>query len=244
MTNDLTYLITDKYNGDASKITQEDKDRLASGEPLAYIIGWVPFLGLKIFLESKPLIPRTETEYWCEKALKEISQTTTRTVRVLDMCAGSGAIGLAVLSHCPQAVVTFIEIDARHCDQIKANALANGIDSGRFEIVQSDVFTNAPDHCYDYILSNPPYIPQDRVLDESVKNFEPSLALFSGADGLAIIRRIFYSIKKYLCNGGQVWIECDSAHAQEVEAMARAQSARATLFPDQYGKARYCVAYY
>jgi methylase of polypeptide subunit release factors len=60
---DLEYLVRDKYHGDASLITKEDTDRLASGEPLAYVIGWIPFLGLQIDLQSKPLIPRPETEW-------------------------------------------------------------------------------------------------------------------------------------------------------------------------------------
>src|SRR5262245_12793069 len=91
-------LIRDKYGGDETRITKEDEERLASGEPLAYIIGHIPFLGLSISLRTKPLIPRSETEWWTEKLVGEIRE---KSCAVLDLCAGSGAIGLAILKHCP-----------------------------------------------------------------------------------------------------------------------------------------------
>jgi methylase of polypeptide subunit release factors len=66
MATDLDLLVRDKYDGDASRVTQEDRDRLDTGEPLAYVIGWAPFLNLRIDLSSRPLIPRPETEWWTE----------------------------------------------------------------------------------------------------------------------------------------------------------------------------------
>ena len=75
MPNDRELLIRDKYEGDANADMNEDLARLAAGEPLAYVIGWIPFLGLRIYLDSKPLIPRPETEWWTEVLIKHLQST-------------------------------------------------------------------------------------------------------------------------------------------------------------------------
>ena len=113
---DAIFLLNEKYAGVRTPEYEKDLARLAGGEPVDYVIGWKPFLDCKIFLDSHPLIPRAETEYWVEQAITEIqeSKKAGAGTRHLDLFAGSGAIGIAVLKHLPQVGVDFGEIDAAH----------------------------------------------------------------------------------------------------------------------------------
>src|SRR5690606_26669366 len=94
------WLLEEKYAGAESEAFRADLKRLTGGEPLGYVIGHVPFLDCRIHLDSHPLIPRPETEYWVEKAMVAIKEVAggpeARPLHVLDLCAGSGCIGVAV----------------------------------------------------------------------------------------------------------------------------------------------------
>lgn len=139
------WLLHEKYQGVESEAFDADCARLAAGEPLGYLIGHVPFLDCTIYLDSHPLIPRVETEFWVEKAIHTI-QAIKQKVRgltpyfqILDLCAGSGAIGVAVAKAVPEARVTFAELDPTHLPTIQKNILANVPDSHTI-VVESDLF--------------------------------------------------------------------------------------------------------
>ncbi len=251
---------------------EADKERLASGEPLAYVIGYQPFLGLKIYLDSKPLIPRPETEWWTEQLLdalqgaqaqshEELSETDesraskfvatkyaspkgavpVRPLTFLDLCAGSGAIGCAALKALPNAHVYFGEIDPAHESTILKNIRENNLDASRAHVCIGDLFSPFGDTQFNIIAANPPYIPSDRTLDASVADYEPSLALFSGSDGLDHIRRIAKVLPRYLAPGGIAWIECSSLHSEEAQSLFEHQSLHAEIRTDQYGAPRIIV---
>src|SRR5690606_17142556 len=114
--------------------------RLEAGEPLGYVIGHVPFLGCNIFLDSHPLIPRPETEFWLNTAIKEIisSSLTRRNIKVLDLCSGSGAIGVAVAKHILDAKVDFAEVDPLHQKTIERNVTENNINPDRTRVIVGD----------------------------------------------------------------------------------------------------------
>ena len=154
------WLLRDKYKGVKSSAFLADCRRLKAGVPLGYVIGYVPFLNTKIYLDSKPLIPRPETEYWTEQAIKSIRAKTDTPPRVLDLCAGPGCIGVAVLKAVPTARVDFVEIDKCHLKTISRNIEANGRSLGSNRIIHSDLFT-AVNNQYDFILSNPPYLKSE-----------------------------------------------------------------------------------
>ncbi len=215
--------------------TKADEARLAAGEPLAYVIGHIPFLGLSIELASKPLIPRPETEWWAEELCTHIGE---RPLRVLDLCAGSGAIGLSVLKHCPNARVSFGEISPLHCRQIQENIERNNLDASRSEVRVSDLFESFQGEMFDSIATNPPYIPSSRELPESVMRFEPKEALFGGEDGLSLIRAIASEAPEYL-KGGELWMECDIENINEAHKLIGGE-----IRTDQYGRPRLLVAYY
>ena len=243
---DLELLARDKYAGDPSQITDEDRARLAAGEPLAYVIGWIPFLGLRIRLDSRPLIPRPETEWWAEELVRHLEDHFGDSpVRLLDLCAGSGAIGLSVLAKLPQAQVSFGELAPEHAEQIRANLLENGIDPVRADVRAGDLFEPFRGESFDVIVANPPYVPEGRALEPGVVSFEPSEALFAGPDGLVLIRRIADEALAHLTRPGELWIECDIANAEEAEQLFLRQGVEYTeLRTDLYGRPRLVVAHY
>lgn len=243
---DLASLVRDKYEGQRSADIADDVRRLASGEPLAYVIGWMPFLGLKLRLDSHPLIPRPETEWWTELLIAHIKETrANQPLRILDLCAGSGAIGLAILARTTTTHVSFAELSALHAGLIALNREENNLDSARVDIRSGDLFAPFEGQTFDIIATNPPYIPSDRSLDDSVSGFEPPEALYAGEDGLDVIRRIAAEVHTYLKPGGEVWIECDISNIEEAARLLEAGGAtRSTIHTDLYGRPRVVVGYF
>ncbi len=262
-THEERQLLEEKYAHIPCAAFEADRKRLAAGEPVAYVIGTQPFLGLSIHLNSRPLIPRPETEGWVEDVLYDRfmvsvgqgaptrmritsapSETSSRPPRVLDLCAGSGAIGCAILKYVPDAEVWFAEIDPAHETTIQKNIRENGLDASRAHIVIGDLFESL-DERFDVILTNPPYIPEGRTLPESVTAYEPSTALFAGTDGLGIIARIAASAAEHLRPSGELWLECDSVHAEEVgRLVALGGASHVDIRNDLYGRPRVVVGYY
>lgn len=244
---DEKWLREEKYGGEESEAYHADVLRLRAGEPLAYVIGHIPFLGLSIRLDSKPLIPRPETEWWTERLIahikEQVTQQSRETVRVLDLCAGSGAVGLAILAQVPEAHVTFAELDAAHAATIRSNIEANGLDASRTSIVTGDLFAPLSELRFDVIATNPPYISDTRALDASVTDYEPHVALYGGEDGLALIRRIAHEAPAHLSPGGELWVEVDSEHAESAQSLVAGSLANVELIPDQYGRPRLVVGY-
>lgn len=240
-------LIRDKYDGNAEVDLSKDLARLASGEPLAYVIGWIPFLGLHISLASRPLIPRPETESWTEDLHARLTEKfEDKPFTFLDLCAGSGAIGLSVLARFPAARVRFSELVSAHCDQIRKNIEENDLDVSRATVHIGDLLDAFPkDQRFDVIATNPPYVPETRVLDASVTDFEPKVALYAGNDGLDLIRRIAAEAPQRLEDGGELWMECDIENIEEAKQMLMKHGAKdATIRNDVYGRPRVCVGYY
>lgn len=237
MTHDEKWLLEEKYNGVVTEEFEADKARLAAGEPVAYIIGHQPFLGLKIFLDSHPLIPRSETEWWTDQLLTHVGRTTSY-MKFLDLCVGSGAIGCAALAKLPNAQVYFGEIDPAHETTIVKNIRENNLDISRADIRIGDLFEPFGNTQFDIIAVNPPYIPSERELPTSITDYEPARALYAGNDGLDSIRRIATKLPHHLAPGGEAWIEIDSAHAAAACALFTDQDLQASILNDQYGEPR------
>jgi release factor glutamine methyltransferase len=239
MTNDEMWLLREKYHGEKTEGFSADCDRLKNGEPLAYIIGHVPFMNTTIHLDSRPLIPRPETEHWVESAIKELHAYGGRTsVRVLDLCAGSGCIGVAVLTNVPNASVDFVEIDGEHHETIKKNIRENGIERSRVQIFGGDLFLNVHD-TYDCILANPPYI--DPALDrteESVRAYEPKGALYGGPGGMELIERIVKDAPGFLTEHGTLYMEHEPEQAEAIRELGERNGFLVTNHEDQYGVKR------
>ena len=244
MNADESWLLKEKYHGEKTEGFFTDSDRLRNGEPLAYVIGHIPFLSTIISLDSHPLIPRPETEFWVEKAISEI-HTDVRlrksNIHVLDLCAGSGCIGVAILKAIPDAQVDFVELDATHHSTIRKNIEINHIDGSRTQIFGGDLYENITGE-YDYILTNPPYIdPEVDRTEPSVKNYEPHLALYGGTHGLELISRIITEGSNYLTENGTLYIEHEPEQSTAILELGESHGFAVITEKDQYDRERYSM---
>ena len=253
MDQEERWLLNEKHEGEKSEGFFADLELLQNGIPLAYLIGSVPFLNCTIHLDSRPLIPRSETEFWTEKAIETIRnyvRNCERTdghkdayehVKILDLCAGSGAIGVAVANAIPEAHVVFGEIEKEHLSTIAKNLLENDVPCTRYKIFQSDLFVNI-ENPFDFILTNPPYIdPQIDRTEVSVKAYEPHRALYGGENGMECIRRILAEAPQYLTINGQLWIEHEPEQAEAIAELATKYNFSSATHKDQYNTPRYSV---
>ncbi len=198
--------------------------RHLAGEPVAYLIGEWEFYGLPLDISRDVLIPRPDTEVLVEQALAYIKPLGE--CRVLDLCAGSGCIGLAVASQAPGTRVVLGEYsDAalRICRQnIRRNSLTGRVVPMQVNALEKPERALGEFQC---IVSNPPYIPREDIdgLDGSVKDYEPHLALDGGEDGLDFYRAISEKWKAALAPGGRLYFEVGIGQADSVLRIMRAQ---------------------
>lgn len=205
--------------------------------PKEYQNGFTYFLGLKIDLSKKPLIPRVETAFWVEKAIQEISKQKSS---CLDVFSGSGCVGLAVLKH-TDSNCDFGELNDDFLEQIKINLDLSDIDSVRYNILKTDIFSGIGGK-YDYILANPPYVAEDRMKDVGldVLAFEPKMALFSGKEGMDVIRIFLNEAKDYLKENGVIYMECDPHQQSEIDSILQNNKySNWDFFCDQFGLVRF-----
>lgn len=184
-------------------------DRILKGEPLAYILGEWEFYGLSLYVDRNVLIPRDDT---CAVASLAIQQgrLLDKDPRILDLCTGSGCIGLAIASRVKDARVTLADISKEALAVAKKNTVRNHL-SGRVSCVQADALQEPSAFLgkFDMIVSNPPYITARdmKELPTSVKDYEPQLALFGGDDGLDFYRAIVENYTTALKPGGYIAFE-------------------------------------
>ncbi len=214
-----------------------------------YARGYVPFLDCTIYLDSRPLIPRTETEFWTEKAIATFSPTVLAFEDVggdsvfhcLDLFAGSGAIGIAILKHVPHAEVDFGEINDAHFPTIRKSLKKNGIAEKRAGFVKTDVWS-AVSGTYDHIFANPPYLSKTHSpLQESVVRLEPHEALYAEEDGFALIRKTLEGARGHLTRRGELYIEHEPGQVPLIERTARTLHLSVRTKNDQYGVPRYSI---
>ncbi|MFA5736833.1 MAG: HemK family protein methyltransferase [Candidatus Paceibacterota bacterium] len=242
----LNWLRQDKYSGNqiASTNLAKDLSRLRQGEPIDYVIGWKSFLGCKIDLTERPLIPREETEYWTEKAITEIKKENKRqTIKCLDIFAGSGCIGLAVLINVNQAKVIFADKNLQALKTLKKNLKLNRdkVGPNRAKIVRSNVFSNVRG-TFDYIFANPPYIPLAQKLASSVTKYEPREALYGGRDGFFYLKKFLKQAPAYLKINGKIYLEFGYGQKKAVDKFLKKNKYKSWLFgKDQFGRYRFAI---
>ncbi|MBR4117107.1 MAG: peptide chain release factor N(5)-glutamine methyltransferase [Clostridia bacterium] len=181
--------------------------------PLQYIIGKWSFFGREFFVGPGVLIPRSDTETLIDVCLESIKNNPT--ARVLDLCAGTGCIGITVKGECPETDVTLVEKFDEALSFTNKNAKYNNID---VKIEKGDVLkTEGADGFYDLIVSNPPYITDAdmKILQPEVK-FEPATALEGGEDGLLFYRHVAKEYKKHLAPNGVMAFEVGAGQAEAV----------------------------
>ena len=209
----------DLYAGDDVCASMEAAtNRLLKGEPLPYILGEWEFYGLTLYVNKNVLIPRDDT---CAVVSLAINQAIflPSDPRVLDLCTGSGCAGLALATRLKDARVPLADISKDALAVAKKNMMAHRL-SGRVSCVQADALGSAPAFLgkFDMIVSNPPYVtgPEMAELPDSVKNFEPHIALYGGRDGLDFYRSIAKNYAAALKPGGYLCLEFGMGQRDDV----------------------------
>ncbi|MFA5178312.1 MAG: class I SAM-dependent methyltransferase [Candidatus Paceibacterota bacterium] len=216
--------------------------------PEAYKKGFINFLGIKIGLENRPLIPREETEFWASQALKDIEffikKNKRKKISCLDIFSGSGCLGIALLKKNSQANCDFGEIEDSFLEQIKKNLKENKVSLGRYQIIKSDIFSNILKK-YDFILANPPYVAEKRIAEvgEDVKKYEPAIALFAGPEGMDVLKIFIVQVFDFLKKKGTAYVEIDSEQVKEIEKIINRlpidkRYSQKEFLKDQFGKIR------
>lgn len=205
--------------------------------PVQYIIGYVDFYGLKINVNEFTLIPRYETEYLIELTLKEIKKMNLANPKILDLCTGSGAIGLTLKSLLPSSEVTLSDISKDALMVANKNKNELNLD---VNIIESDLFKNIPGK-FDVIISNPPYVMTNEILPKDVL-YEPHLALYSGPKGIDHIEEIFKNIKSHLNNKYLIALEINEKSETDITNLIKTyfeKNINYKFMKDLAGKTRY-----
>lgn len=218
LTRDSRLYVPDTVERQARQLVE----RHLAGEPVAYLIGEWEFYGLPLDISESVLIPRPDTETLAEAAIGWLRQQEAP--RVLDLCAGSGCLGLAIASQVPAARVVLGELSDGALRVCRQNIRRNGL-TGRVTAMQLDALRPPVQRLgdFDCIVSNPPYIPSGDIpgLDASVRDYEPHMALDGGADGLDFYRAILRHWPAVLHPGSRLYFEVGIGQADDVLRLMR-----------------------
>ena len=199
-------------------------DRHMDGEPVAYLLGEWEFYGLPLDVDESVLIPRTDTEVLAEAAVGYVK--SVEKCRVLDLCAGSGCVGLAVAANAPESRVLLGELSEPALRVCRQNVRRCGL-TERVKAEKLDALDPPPRSIGDFqcIVCNPPYIPRADIetLERSVKDFEPYAALCGGEDGLDFYRAITKQWKPALTENGRLYFEVGIGQADAVLRLMRGE---------------------
>ena len=215
--------------------------RRVDREPMAYILGEREFWSMSFLVSPDVLIPRPESELLVERAAALLGKGEKS--RILDLCAGSGAVGLAIASELTEARITLLDACPKALGVAGRNAERLGFES-RTSLLASDLLEAlAKGEEFDLIASNPPYVATGELdgLMPEVSSFEPRLALDGGADGMDCIRRIIEEAPGYLVRGGFLLIEMDPLQMAEAETLSvqRGSYREARRHKDLAGRERF-----
>ena len=225
MTQEQVLARRDMYVND-SVCAQMDAavQRLMNDEPLPYVLGKWEFYGLELFVTPDVLIPRDDTCAVADLAIQQ-SLFLDSKPRILDLCTGSGCIGLAIASRVKDAKVTLADLSQEALAVAKQNIVLHHL-TGRVSCVKANALEAPPTFMgkFDLIVSNPPYITTQDMLElpHSVAGFEPRMALHGGDDGLDFYRAIAQNYASALKPGGYLCFEFGDDQGDDVCAILEA----------------------
>ncbi len=226
-----------KHGGRETPEFLADVKALTDGEAYEYLMGEVVFAGAKIDLSLRPMIPRPETEFWVNRMLEDIkSKKAEYILRCLDLFAGSGNVGLAILKNIPEAIVDMIELDPKLNEQINISILKNNIKKTRTRVITGDALEGAQG-TYDIITAVPPYVPP-HMKEEVMKELsaEDPLSFFDKEDGFYFHTKVLKEAKKFLKAGGILYLETDNEQVEKVKEIAKEHGwTQFEIWDDQYG---------
>jgi release factor glutamine methyltransferase len=197
-------------------------DRRAAGLPLEQVLGWAEFCGLRVAVEPGVFVPRRRTEFLVRQAAALAAPTTGGRRVVVDLCCGSGALGVALV-----AALGGAELHAVDIDPVAVRCARRNVDAAGGRAYQGDLDQPLPRGLsgrVDILLANGPYVPTDevRLLPAEARLHEPRAALDGGSDGLDVLRRVIVAAPRWLAPGGHVLVETSEEQAPSAaEAMER-----------------------
>ncbi len=199
------------------------------------------FLNCKIDLSRKVFRPRIETEHLLKKEIKNLKN---KEIDVLDLFAGTGCIGIALLKNIQKAKVDFADISEEALKEIRINLKLNKIKEGRAEIIKSDLFKELGKKKYDIVFANPPYVALERISEvgKDVLRNDPKIALFAGKTGMVYIKLFLNQIKSHLKNKGVFYLEFDPFQKKEIKEILRKKDFKISFKKDQFKKIRWLKA--
>lgn len=228
----------------AATVAYDDMlERRAAREPLAYIVGYKEFWSMDFCVTPAVLIPRPETEVAVEVALELLRSTESGDSTVCDVGTGSGCIAVALARELPHVAVVGVDVSVAALEVAQANAVQHGVDD-RIELIAGDLLSAVRDRRFDVVITNPPYVASGEIggLEPELRR-EPAGALDGGADGLAIIRRLFVQVAEVLKPGGWLVMEIGADQGAAVVAIAAASGFGDVSLRDDYaGQPRVLVA--
>lgn len=221
-------------------------ERAANHEPVDYLVGHAPFFSMMLKVNRATLIPRPSTETLVEHVIQHARRTPGfASPLIADIGTGSGAIAVAVAKHIPDSRVIATDVSPDALAVAKENAAAQGV-ADRVDFREGDLFAPLQGERVKYLLSNPPYIPDDEwdAVEPNVKDYEPHTALRGGPDGLRFVRPLIEGCRAYLDPPAHVCIEIAAATKRAVLDLAAANPALANahVLNDHEGLPRVLVA--
>ena len=243
LNSDRAYLYAHpEYELDADEQARYD-DAIAersTGKPAQYITGHQEFWGMDLIVSPAVLIPRPETEHVVETVL-ELGRAM-QAPRIIDLGTGSGCIALALAAELPWARVEAVDISSAALEVARANGHRLQLDH-RVIFSQRDLLAGASAATYDFIVSNPPYVPESEPekAQREVREFEPKVAVFAGESGLEVYRRLVPQAREALKPGGWLVVEIGYSLAAAVHELVK-DWAEVRVMPDLQGIPRVVAA--
>lgn len=233
----------------ALELTEEDEQKyfqlinkhIKDDTPLSHLVGFEYFYDRKFKVTSDVLSPRMETEELVYKVIDYIRKNNLTNIKILDLCTGSGIIGITLKKELEEFDVKILasDISSRALTVAKENASSLKED---ISFVESDLFSNIQDK-FDIIVSNPPYIAHDdkKTIKENVLNYDPHLALFAGEEGMYFYRNIIEKSRPYLNEKGIMFFEIGYDQKEKIITLGENNKFETVVYKDINGRDRIAV---
>ena len=233
----------------ALELTEEDEQKyfqlinkhIKDDTPLSHLVGFEYFYDRKFKVTSDILSPRMETEELVYKVIDYIRKNNLTNIKILDLCTGSGIIGITLKKELEEFDVKILasDISSRALTVAKENASSLEVD---ISFAESDLFSNIQDK-FDIIVSNPPYIAHDdkKTIKENVLNYDPHLALFADEEGMYVYRNIIEKSRPYLNEKGIMFFEIGYDQKEKIITLGENNKFETVVYKDINGRDRIAV---
>lgn len=233
----------------ALELTEEDEQKyfqlinkhIKDDTPLSHLVGFEYFYDRKFKVTSDVLSPRMETEELVYKVIDYIRKNNLTNIKILDLCTGSGIIGITLKKELEEFDVKILASDISSRALMVAKENASSLEAD-ISFVESDLFSNIQDK-FDIIVSNPPYIAHDdkKTIKENVLNYDPHLALFADEEGMYFYRNIIEKSRPYLNEKGIMFFEIGYDQKEKIITLGENNKFETVVYKDINGRDRIAV---